>query len=193
VTRSQFTSIFIFTVFMSVNNAFTVVVFCKRYIKTYLETNCGTPVDLSRLDLQDDFRKLLRKDQSPSSRVNAFKYSVTIVIPPDDFYRHGFSLSHANMLLFNSVVEKQIKHEMRVYLSLFQAFGMHLPKAILQFQETFDINEADWSLEGIKKDYYRNACSLLPRKRKLLFQDIKADLLSQFKSIYSDGSGLNNI
>lgn len=165
------------------DNDFTVIVPCKRYIKAYLEKHCGNPVDLNFLDLQHGFRNYLKRRDIPLIP-RFYPVTVTIRISEDDFYRNGFSIDSDDVLLFNKEIEQLIKHEMHIYLVLLQAAGGTVPEAITAFQNLYKINESDWSSESMKKEYDRNACSFIPRELKAMKTSIKINLFKQFKTIY---------
>lgn len=141
------------------SNHFTIKVPCKKYVKTYLEINCGTPVDLKHLpDLLDEFRRGLDKKpcHRETSELANCEDTVVIIIPPDMFYRYGWELNKENILDFNRKVEKKVKFFMRQYVAVNKSLGIPVANCIREFQEGFGFNEPVWSYESIKKDFDRH-------------------------------------
>lgn len=138
---------------------FTIKIHCKRYVKEYLETNCGTPADLRHLpDLMQEFRGCLAKKPAHRENVKVAKWpdTVTVIIPPDYFYRYGWELNRENELDFNRKVEKKIKYMMRQYIGFNHALSVPVSSCIREFQERFGFYEPIWSFEAIRKDFDRN-------------------------------------
>ena len=140
-------------------NHFTIKIPCKSYAKAYLEINCGTPVDLAHLpDLLDEFRRgLARKPgHRESADLATCREMVTIIIPPDMFYRYGWEMNKENILDFNRKVEMKVKFFMRQYVSVNKSFGVPIANCIREFQDGFGFIEPVWSYESIKKDFDRH-------------------------------------
>lgn len=139
---------------------FTLTIPCKYYIGAYLENNCGIPADLSVFpELLIDFRKRLDKTpelHTPSSTI-AEPSTVTIIIPNDDFYRYGYSMSKKNIHEFLYRIEKKLKFISRQYITLGIIMGNSMTSTIRSFQEEYCLSETVWAFETIKKDYDRNA------------------------------------
>jgi hypothetical protein len=140
-------------------NNFTIKIPCKKYVKAYLEINCGTPVNLQHLpDLLDELRRGL--DKKPGHRESAFLAlcmdSATVIIPPDMFYRYGWEMNKENILDFNRKVEKKVKFFMRQYIAINNSLGTPVANCIREFQEQFGFYESVWSYESIKKDFDRH-------------------------------------
>ena len=140
-------------------NNFTIRITCKKYVKTYLETNCGIPVNLQLLpDLLQVFTICLDKKPGHRESAEVFKYteSVTVIIPPDVFYRCGWEVNIENILDFNRKVEHNVKFFMRQYISLNHSLGVSIAVCIKEFQERFDFPDPEWACARIKEDFYRN-------------------------------------
>lgn len=138
---------------------FTIKVPCKKYVKAFLETNCGSPVDLRLMpDLQKKFIQCLsRKPQHrENSEVATYSEMATIIIPSDIFYRHGWEMNRENVLTFNKEVEVLVKFVMRQYIGIASALGNPVSNSIREFQERFGFDESDWSYDSIKKDFDRH-------------------------------------
>ena len=45
---------------------------------------------------------------------------------------------------------------MRTFVSIYHSLGFPFQMSIKRFQETFNFSEDDWTLEAIKKDFYRH-------------------------------------
>ncbi len=138
---------------------FTIKIHCKRYVKAYLEIMCGTPADLRNLpDLLQDLRNCLVKKPGHRENVDVARWpdTVTVIIPPDYFYRHGWEMNRENELDFNRKVEKKVKYTMRQFIALNRALGLPTSTCVREFQEKFGFYEPIWSFESIKKDFDRN-------------------------------------
>jgi hypothetical protein len=141
------------------SNHFTIKIPCKKYVKAYLENNCGTPVNLQHLpDILEEFRRGLARKPAhrESAELAACKDFVTIIIPPDMFYRYGWELNKENILDFNRKVEMKVKFFMRQYVAVNKSLGTPVANCIREFQEGFGFIEPVWSYESIKKDFDRH-------------------------------------
>jgi hypothetical protein len=171
------------------SNQFTIKVPCKKYVKAYLEINCGTPVNLQHLpDLLDEFRRgLARKPcHRETSDLAVFKDLVTVIIPPDMFYRYGWELNKENVLDFNRKVEMKVKFFMRQYVIVNKSLGTPVANCIREFQEGFGFTEQVWSYESIKKDFDRHGCGpqmKIIRELKVEMNKILLDNLSDLGTI----------
>ena len=144
---------------------FTIKIPCKPYVRAYLETNCGSPADLKFLpDLLKEFKVCLDKKPCHRETANVACYSdiITIIIPPDWFYRYGWEMNKENILDFNQRVELKVKFFMRQYIAINQGFGTPLNICIRDFQDNFGFAEHIWPGDSIRKDFYRNgeACNI---------------------------------
>ena len=138
---------------------FTIKIPCKRYVKAFLECNCGTPVDLKHLpDLLEEFRRGLEKKpcHRESSDLVMLCDTVTIIIPPDMFYRYGWELNKENIIDFNRNAELKVKFFMRQYIAVNKSLGSPVAACIREFQNEFCFPESTWSYESIKKDFDRH-------------------------------------
>lgn len=141
------------------SNRFTIEIPCKKYVKAYLETNCGTPVNLKHLpDLSEDLRLcLIRKPRHlESKKVADYDDKVDVMIPEDWFYRYGWEMNKENVLDFNRKVEQKVKFLMRQYIALNYTLGISVSDCIRGFQEEYGISELHWPYQSIRKDFYRN-------------------------------------
>jgi hypothetical protein len=141
------------------SNHFTIKIPCKKYVKAYLEINCGSPVNLHHLpDLLEEFRRgLARKPcHRETSELAVFRDTVTVIIPSDMFYRHGWELNKENILDFNRNVELKVKFFMRQYVAVNKSLGCPVSCCIREFQTEFGFFEPVWSYESIKKDFDRH-------------------------------------
>lgn len=141
------------------HNHFTIKIPCKKYVKAYLENNCGTPVNLQHLpDLMEELRRGLSR--KPAHREAAdlaiCTENVTIIIPSDMFYRYGWELNKENILDFNRNVEMKVKSFMRLYISLNNSLGNPVANCIREFQDVYGFPEPIWSFDSIKKDFDRH-------------------------------------
>jgi hypothetical protein len=81
---------------------------------------------------------------------------VTVIIPPDMFYRYGWEMNKENILDFNRKVEMKAKFFARQYISVNKSLGFPVANCIREFQESFGFHETLWSYESIKKDFDRH-------------------------------------
>lgn len=160
----------------TMNEAFTVDVWVKPYVKKYLENNFGSPVDLRtkegnmfydllQLSLQRPLHAFKRRNQ-PNTFLTA---ETRIVIDEDTFHRYGFDMNKKNMMRFNAFIEKHIKLQARIYIGFNRSLGVPVSVSIPKFQETFGFTEDDFPYDTIKKDFDRNG------------DFINFDMLTQFK------------
>jgi hypothetical protein len=141
------------------HNHFTIKIPCKKYVKAYLEINCGKPVDLKHLpDLLEELRRgLARKPcHREASELAKLKDMVTVIIPPDVFYRYGWELNKESTLDFNRRVEMKVKFFMRNYVAVNKSLGIPVANCIKEFQDEFGFYESVWNYESIKKDFDRH-------------------------------------
>jgi hypothetical protein len=137
---------------------FTVTIPCKKYIKAYLENNCGSPVNLKHLpDLQEILRNNLQRMPDPEVKT-LLDYSdkVAIIIPEDMFFRYGFELPMQAIVTLNKEAEAKIKFAMRTYITLNYSLGLPVTECIKNFQDDFGISEVYWPYQSIRKDFYRH-------------------------------------
>ena len=153
-------------------NNFTVSIPVKSYIKQFLVTNCGNPVDLSNLpDLLLILRRCLKKPINTwnSCYKNEFKKhseTIDIIISENDFYRYGWELSKTDIIAFGKEVEIKVKCAMRTTVGIYIGLGLPINTSIYKFQQQFNFNEDTWAYESIKKDFYRNG-----QKEIISFED----------------------
>jgi hypothetical protein len=168
---------------------FTIKIPCKKYVKAYLEINCGDPVDLRHLpDLMEEFRRGL--DKKPCHRESVetatLRDMVTIIIPPDMFYRYGWEFNKENILDFNRNAEMKVKFFMRQYISVNKSLGSQVACCIREFQNEFGFGEQVWSYDSIKKDFDRHGSVpelKIIRELKVQLNRILMDNLSELGTI----------
>lgn len=170
---------------MSQTNHYTITIPCKYYIKIYLESNCGSPVDLSVFpDLQEKLRVSLDKT-SGEFKFSSKQYEqerVTIIIPNDWFNRHGYFMSVKRIFNFRMLVENKLKYLMRQYITINTMTGLSITASIKTFQENYCLQEHVWSFESIKKDYDRHGSKVKLKINKSLhaeMNDLFRDNLSR--------------
>jgi hypothetical protein len=166
--------------FLIMTDLFTINVPCKPYVKAYLENNCGTPVNLKLLpELLQEFRARLNKKPSCQISGNRYADSVTIIIPPDWFYRYGWELNRESIKDLNKLVEHKVKFIMSQYVALNNSLGISIAICIREFQERFDFPEHVWAYESIKKDFYRNGQKSQFKMIKQLKSEIRSNFLKE--------------
>jgi hypothetical protein len=156
-------------------NHFTIKIPCKPYIKAYLENNCGTPVNLSHLpDLLDEFRRGLQRKSERREKMEqaGCREMVSIIIPPDMFYRYGWEMNRSSILDFNRKIEAKVKFLMRMYVAVNHTVGTPVANCIREFQLNYGFPEQVWSFESIKKDFDRHGH--LPEKNPM--KEIKSEI-----------------
>ncbi len=171
---------------------FNLLLKTKPYVHQFLISNFGDPVDLSADPrLYSLFRRCLRKPcarrQSTYSQLKLLKYNVDtmIIIPEDDFYRHGWEMNKADTISFGREVENRAKFMMRNIVSMYTAY-MSTRDAILRFQEKFGYNDDTWSYDAIKQDFFRNGIHVhhdLQHEVVLKIEEIFLDNLSDLGTI----------
>lgn len=138
---------------------FTIKLPCKKYVKAYLELNCGAPADLHHLpDLLLQFERCLKRKQAyrETDKICQYEDEVTIIIPPASFYRYGWEVNKEGIREMNRIVEAKVKYMMRQYVLINNKLGLPVATCIKEFQERFSFPEHIWSYESIKKDYQRH-------------------------------------
>lgn len=165
---------------------FTIKVPCKKYVKAYLETNCGNPVDLRLMpDLQKKFIECLSRKPQHRENSDVAKYSekVTIIIPSDTFYRHGWEMNKENELTFNRAIESMVKFMMRQYIGMTSALGNPVSNCIREFQEKFGFDESSWSYDSIKKDFDRHGKKVSLNTTRTLKKEIHKIFLDNLSEL----------
>ena len=141
---------------------FTLQIQVKPYVKKFIETNYGVPVDFTKFPEEHlHIKKLLKKPNHRfDSRIKDFSNPYTdiieVLISEDDFYRYGWELTKTNTVVFGKHYENRAKFFMRTLVGIYTSLGLPIFKSIQKFQEKFDFTEDDWKYEAIKKDFYRN-------------------------------------
>ncbi len=144
------------------SHVFTVQVPVKKYVKKFIEMNYGDPVNFSNFpDENRLFQSMLYKPtRTRDSWINeSFKhYPEILEIPINeyDFYRYGWELTKTDIIIFGKYYETRAKFFMRTFVSIYHSLGFPFQMSIKRFQETFNFSEDDWTLEAIKKDFYRH-------------------------------------
>lgn len=163
---------------------FNLLLKTKPYVHQFLISNFGDPVDLSADPrLYSLFRRCLRKPcarrQSTYSQLKLLKYNVDtmIIIPEDDFYRHGWEMSKEDTIAFGREVENRAKFVMRSIVSMYTAY-MSTKDAILRFQERFGYTDDTWSFDSIKQDFFRNGVSI--------HHDLQNEVVEKIETIFLD-------
>lgn len=160
---------------------FTIKIPCKKYVKAYLESNCGKPINLKHLpEFNEDFRKMLSKETYKDETYpnTFFTDTMEIVITSDWFFRYGFSMSKRNILDFNIKVEHRIKATMRNFVLLNSSLGYPIAQCIREFQDRFNLPEPVWSFESIKKEYDRNGTKVKIKTIKVLREELNKILVN---------------
>lgn len=165
---------------------FTITVPCKSYVKAFLESNCGSPVDLVHLpEVQGVFRLCLRTKprHHESKAIGNYSAKVEISIPEDDFYRLGWEMNKENVVEFNKKVERQAKFFMRQYVIVNHAFRIPVATCIREFQDKYGFHEQIWSYEAIKKDFDRHAENTDLRSLREIRAEINKILLENLSDL----------
>lgn len=139
----------------------TIEVPVKPYIKEYLESNFGNPVNFSGVRGINDFFVLLLERQThrrdKQTTLSNYKCSVTIVITRDVFYRYGWDLSATAIVSFNALFEYIIKMRSRdIIRTKHRDAKIKIAPAIRQVQCELQFPEESFSFDAIKKDLQRH-------------------------------------
>jgi hypothetical protein len=143
--------------------AFTAQIPVKSYIKAYLENNCGSPCDLTKLpEISDFFIGCLKYSRFQNDKQIKCNYSdrVEIIVQSDLFYRFGFLLSKTDTVQFNNKCELFLKFNARQYIMAHNSLGMLVTQCIRNFQEEFNFTEDQFSYATIRKDFDRHGSKI---------------------------------
>ncbi len=140
---------------------FHITVPVKAYVKRFLENNYGNPVNFSSHPREKDF--FIRMLKKPDNHDNAkykqdykrFPCCVTIALSESPFYRKGCELTKTDTIALGKHFERNAKMVMRTMVGTYISFGMPINAAIINFQETFKMEEEYWAFDSIKKDFFR--------------------------------------
>lgn len=144
----------------------------KPYIKKYLETNYGNPVNFSGVRGVNDFFTLLLEKQNyrreKQAKMVLYSDIVTITITRDCFYRHGWEMSNTAIISFNAFFEYIIKTRTRdiIRIRTNEAHKM-IAHSIRQLQFDFDFSEDCQSFDAIKKDLQRHTDIVKNRTKRI--------------------------
>ncbi len=157
-------------------SSFTITLPSKPYIRHFLVTNYGTPVDLRKnRTLNYNLRRRLRKHclrhEKRGISLRMYSAIIEIAISDDDFYRYGWELSNTDIIALNRDIEAHVKLFMRNMVATYETI-MQQKEAILLFQERFGFSEDIWAYEAIKKDYFRNC----PYEKVKLFPKLVSEM-----------------
>lgn len=167
-------------------NYFTIEIPCKSYVKVYLETNCGNPVDLQHLpDIHTLVMRNLKKKQDyrKTDPICNYDDKVTVMISPKLFYRYGWEITKEGIREINSFSEQKIKYVMRQYVFFNNKLGQPVASCIRDFQQIFLFAEDVWNFESIKKDYQRHISDKDTPKMKDMKKEINKILLSNLSEL----------
>lgn len=172
---------------------YTVKISVKPYVKAYLESNFGSPVDFRNdTELTGIINIMLKSGCAHLDRIVLANLAekVEIRISKDTFYRHGYTITRTDTLRFNSLIEERIKFYSRMYISYHNSIGDSITKCIRDFQELYGFSEDVWSYDSIKKDYQRHGSSAV----KTITNNFKADFHNIFMERLSQfGTALNPV
>ena len=164
---------------------FSIEVPVKPYVKAYLENNCGSPVDLSMLQVvYVDFINYIK---NPTLRTEAtlvcnYTTAVKIIIPKDVFYRYGWELTKTDIIKLNNKIEGLVKFASRNFITTNKALGVPVAASIREFQILFSFTEDSFPFETIKKDFDRHGNTVEMK----IFRDFRAEITNIFLASLSD-------
>jgi len=167
-------------------NYFTIEIPCKSYVKVYLETNCGNPVDLQHLpDIQTLVMRNLKKKQDyrKTDPICNYNDKVIVMISPKVFYRYGWEITKEGIREINSFSEQRIKYVMRQFVFFNNKLGQPVASCVRDFQQKFSFTEDVWNYESIKKDYQRHILDKDTPKMKDMKKEINKILLSNLSDL----------
>lgn len=155
----------------------------KPYVKRFIETNYGTPVDFtSDPPTNQKFLQFLSKpcterDNQYPTNLSRYATEVEIAISDKYFFKYGCELTKTDIVSFNQLFAARAKVLMRSIVGSYHAIGLPYNNAIRKFQERFGFSEDDWAFEAIKKDYYRNGVNQELDFEGEIFQKIEKIIL----------------
>jgi len=133
----------------------------KRYTKAYIKNKLGEAIKLDRSQRHPVTEKLYdileREATDPDrKRINLdYPVQVTFYLTISQFSRRGATLNHTNVKSFNAFCESLIKQRFYEVMDecweVVPGFEKHLPYV----RKVIGIDEESWSLDSMKKDYYR--------------------------------------
>lgn len=174
------------------DSRFTVTLYCKPYVKQWLEKNYLNPVNLTlSTELASKFREQLKKpnhkyDNRPDlENSTLYSASVEITISEHDFYHYGWTLTRAGHVKFGKAVEKILKLQVRSAINAHMIIHGRINKAILFVQNHFDLPEDVFSYESMKKDFFRNGSANRFDFAEHLTQEMQNHLL---RLLYENGT-----
>jgi len=141
---------------------FTVQIPVKPYVKKFIESNYGSPVNFAcHPEEMLLFHHLLkepsyRRDLYTNDLLTPYSEILEIFISEDEFYRYGWELSKTNVIVFGKFFETRAKFFMRNIVGVYRGLGLPIFRSIARFQKTFNFDEDAWKYESIKKDFYRH-------------------------------------
>lgn len=143
------------------SNQFKVSVPVKPYVKVFLETNFGSPVEFTTSEDNKFFRNLLKRLDSRDDKkypdvLHHYTETVEVLISEDTFYRYGWELTKTGIVNFGLNFENRAKTMMRTWVGVMRSVGFPQNTTINNFQERFLFSENEWSYDTIKKDMLRN-------------------------------------
>ena len=159
-------------------STFNIKIPCKKYVKAYLENNCGIPVDLNQLPkLKDMFISFLNK--KPINSEPLYKTirldSVTIHIFLGWPHPYGYRLNKEDLFNFTQDIEQMVKYNMRQFIGLNRAIGIPYALCIREFQDKFGFPESIWSYQSIKKDFDRHG--RIPELKSIKEMKVKMNII----------------
>lgn len=150
------------TLQMKQNPKFFLHVRVKPYVLRFLEMNFDYPLDFStdkrahKFFLQYLKNPSVDREHKIQDIMRYYTEVAEVVISEHDFYVYGFELTKTDTVQFSVEFEHRAKMLMRNVVSFYVAIGLPLTTAIRKFQKRFEFYEHIWSIEAIKKDFYRH-------------------------------------
>lgn len=162
---------------------FIVTVPVKPYVKRFLESNFGDPVNFIKHPREKDlFYRMLKRPNNHRNTMykedmNKLSGNVSVLISESCFYRHGWELSKTDTIAFGKHFERNAKMVMRTVVGTYISFGMPINEAIISFQEVFKMEEEYWSFDSIKKDFFRYKINHQMNFRQYAYQHLEKLIL----------------
>ena len=141
---------------------FQITVPCKSYVKHYLESNYGNPVNLQlNSSLYKHLIGLLSGDKNLRKRyyfnvITNYSEFVKVNLKKTDFYKHKWILNESDVINFNLRIQLEVKTFMRSIVGTRIALGENITDSIHFFQDNYGYTEEVWSFDTIRKDCQRN-------------------------------------
>ena len=111
------------------------------------------------------------------------KYTETLQVEvnKDDFYNYGWTLTDTELIAINRYFEFKLKGMLNTFIDINKALGISVSMAIKKFQKKFGYDEDIWSIDSIRKEYYRNGSKYPGSLETEMFDAINRIMMVNFE------------